>query len=372
MATIENIQISHHRSTLDPPFVASWDGRARQHFDVTIVRVRDDEGREGVGSGDLMLGFAGHEDLFIGQDPTAIDRHFEVLNHLQFHYGRCWPLDLALWDLRGKIAGKPVWQMLGGTSRVPVYASSGVRRDSGALAETFERFVEEGFPAGKIRLAATGRGTESWRDDVRGLEGVRARIGDRLKLLVDCNQGWRMPWDTGASWTIDTALALVRELEHLDVYWVEEPLHRGDRAGMRKLREATDIKIAGGEMNRELYEYRDLIEDGCLDVLQPDAALIGGITGLRWIAAMARDAGITFTPHSWTNGIGVLANAHLAASVGSLPFLEYPYDPPEWTPERRDFGLAAPNRAKNGVLELTDVPGLGIELDEDALVATRV
>ncbi len=371
MPVIESIRISRHRLPLDPPFVASWDGRARAHFDVTIVRVRDDEGREGIGSGDLMLGFAGHEDLFIGQDPTALDRHFEVLNHLQFHYGRCWPLDLALWDLRGKIEGKPAWQMLGGTNRVPVYASSGVRRDPGALAETFERFAEEGFPAGKVRLSATSGGTTPWRDDVQALEAVRARVGDRLKLLVDCNQGWRMPWDTAAPWQLDDVLGLVRELERLDVYWIEEPLHRADRAGLRALRKATDIKIAGGEMNRELYEYRDLIEDGCLDVLQPDAALIGGITGLRWIAAMARDAGLMFTPHTWTNGIGVLANAHLAASVPGLPFLEYPYDPPEWSPEQRDFGLVAPTVVDNGVLELPDTPGLGIELDEDALAVTR-
>ena len=102
--------------------------------------------------------------------------------------------------------------------------------------------------------------------------------------MVDCNQGWRMPWDAYPPWTLKDALPVARELERLGVYWMEEPLHRADREGMRRLREMVDIRIAGGEMTRELYEFRDLIRDGCLDVLQPDAALVGGITGLRRIA----------------------------------------------------------------------------------------
>src|SRR3546814_15609597 len=92
-----------------------------------------------------MLGLAGHEDLFVGEDPRRVERHYEVLSHIQFHYGRCWPLDLALWDLTGKIAGEPVWRLLGGRSdRVRAYASSGVLRDHGALAEPAARFAEEG------------------------------------------------------------------------------------------------------------------------------------------------------------------------------------------------------------------------------------
>ena len=94
---IAQIKVSHHRLKLDKPFNASWDRRRRTHLDATIVRVMSDSGIEGVGSGDRMLGFAGHEDLFIGQDPLRIERHFDVLSNLEFHYGRCWPLDLALW-----------------------------------------------------------------------------------------------------------------------------------------------------------------------------------------------------------------------------------------------------------------------------------
>ncbi|NIA67389.1 mandelate racemase/muconate lactonizing enzyme family protein [Pelagibius litoralis] len=368
MSLIEKIDVTHHRLPLDPPFVASWDGRPRQNFDVTVVRVTDSEGRVGFGSGDLMLGLEGHEDLFIGQDPRHLERHYEVLSHIQFHYGRCWPLDLALWDLTGKIMGEPVWRLLGGRcDRVRAYASSGVLRDPGAMAETAERFAEAGFAAMKIRFH---RG--DWRDDIRALEAVRERIGHRLELMVDCNQGWRMPWDTEAPWSLKDAVTVARELERLNVYWMEEPLHRADRDGMRRLRDRVDVRVAGGEMTRELYEFRDLIAEGCLDVVQPDCALVGGITGLRRIAVMAREFGLVFTPHTWSNGFGVIANTHLTAGIGEAPFIEFPYDPPEWSLERRDYLMATPFEHQDGWLVLDEQPGFGVALDEERLAATRL
>jgi L-alanine-DL-glutamate epimerase-like enolase superfamily enzyme len=363
---IAAIEVSHHRLPLDPPFRPSWDTRPRQHFDATIVRVRTDTGLTGCGSGDAMIGFEAYADLFIGQDPMAVERHYRVLSHISFHAGRCWPLDLALWDLAGKITSQPVWKLLGGLSdRVRAYASSGTLRDPGAMAQAAERFLDQGFAAMKIRFH---RG--DWREDVRALEAVRARVGDRLELMVDCNQGWRQPWDTEAPWSLKDAMTVARALEPLGVYWMEEPLHR---AGMAALRQATPIRIAGGEMTRELYEFRDLMVGGCLDVLQPDVALVGGITGLRRVAVMAQEHNLVFTPHTWTNGIGVTANAHLAAGLADSPFLEFPFDPPEWSVDRRDFMMAEPLAVDaEGWIELSDAPGLGFELDEGRLVATRV
>ncbi len=366
---ITGIAISHHRLPLDPPFNASWDTQPRRAFEATIVRVHTDAGLTGIASGDAMLGFAGHEHLFVGRDAMAIERHWRVLNNIQFHWGRPWPLDLALWDLAGKITGQPCWRLLGGLSNsVRLYASSGTLRDPGAMAEAAERYRDEGFPALKIRF---GRG--DWRQDVKALEAVRARVGDALALMVDCNQGWRMSWDAYPSWTLKDAVPVARELERLGVFWMEEPLHRGDRAGMRRLREMTDIRIAGGEMTRELYEFRDLINEGALDVLQPDAALVGGITGLRRVATMAQEHNLAFTPHTWTNGMGVVANAHLTAGVADAPWLEFPYDPPEWSLTRRDFMMAEPLRAgADGTLHLSDRPGLGYDPDEDVLAKTRI
>ena len=366
---ISAIAISQHRLPLEPAFNASWDTKPRVHFDATIVRVTTHSGLVGFGSGDRMLGFEGHEALFVGQDPLALERHYRVLSNIDFHYGRCWPLDLALWDLAGKILGTPCWKLLGGLShRVRAYASSGTLRDPAAQAEAAQAYLEQGFPAMKLRFH---RG--DWRDDIRALEAVRSSVGERIELLVDCNQGWRLPWDTEAAWSLKEALTVARELERLGVYWMEEPLHRADHAGMRALREATDVRIAAGEMTRQLHELRDLITGGCADVLQPDAALVGGITGLRRVSILAQEHHLIFTPHTWTNGMGVTANAHLVAGLADAPFLEYPFDPPEWSLPRRDFMMAAPLRVdRDGWINLSDTPGMGYALDEERLLGTRI
>jgi L-alanine-DL-glutamate epimerase-like enolase superfamily enzyme len=369
MATITAIEIVRCRLPLDPPFHASWDTNPRTVFDAVIVAVKTDLGVTGYGSGDMMVGFEGYEPLFVGQDALRIERHWRILNNISFHGGRAWPLDLALWDLAGKLAGQPCWKLIGGLSdRVRAYASSGTLRGPEALADAAERYLAEGFTAMKIRFHC-----RNWRDDIRALEAVRKRVGFRLELMVDCNQGWRMAHDAYASWSLKDAVAVARELERLSVAWMEEPLHRGDRAGMQALRGMTDMRIAGGEMTRELYEFRDLIRDRCLDVLQPDAALVGGITGLRRVALMAAEHNLVFTPHTWTNGMGLMANAHLAAGLCEAPYLEFPYDPPEWILDRRDFMMAEQLRVDSGgMIVLSDRPGMGYDIDFNALAKTRV
>ncbi len=366
---IAEITVSRHRLVLDPPFPPAWDSRPRHHFDVDIVRVVTDTGETGIGSGDAMAGFDAYRDLFIGRAALDLDRHAKILDNVAFHAGRCWPLDIALWDLAGKLQGQPIWRLVGGAAdRVRAYASCGVLRDGAATADLAERLIEAGFAAMKIRFHRA-----DWRDDVAAVAAVRARVGDRLALMVDCNQGWRMPWDTATPWPLDRALQVARALEELQIYWIEEPLHRGDHAGMAALRAAVSIPIAGGEMTRERHEFDQLIERGCLDVLQPDAVLTGGISGLKPVAEAARARGLIFTPHTWGNGIGLAANLHLAAGVAPPPFIEYPFDPPEWTPERRDFPLTQPILADgDGWLTLSDRPGLGIELDEARLARTRI
>ncbi len=348
---ITGIKLSRHRLDLDPAFHASWDSRPRTGFEATIVRVETDRGLCGVGSGDTMPGFAGHEALFVGQDPRDLERHWRVVDSLSFHYGRCWPLEIALCDLAGQIAGLPCWKMLGGLAdRVPAYASLGGLHDKAATVDRVRKLAARGFKSVKLRFHRP-----HWQDDVAVLAAVRAEVGEDFDLMVDCNQGWRMPWDTTPSWSLDEALTVARTLEPLRPRWMEEPLHRGDYAGMAALRQATPVPIAGGEMARELHELRTLVERGCLDVVQPDAVLVGGLTGLSRIVRMTRDRNLVFTPHSWGNGIGLLAHAHLAAGCAGSPFLEYPYDPPEWTPARRDFMLAEPIEVDaDGDLVLSD------------------
>ena len=154
----------------------------------------------------------------------------------------------------------------------------------------------------------------------------------------------------------------------IGVVWVEEPLAGDDLAGMRMLRETTGVRIAGGEMARDFDHLRRALEADALDVLQPDVVLALGISGARTLADLALRRNRWFTPHTWTNGIGLLANLHVCCGVGGGPYLEYPYDPPGWTPERRDFMLAQPVVVDGeGWLAVGDAPGLGIELDEEAV-----
>jgi len=366
---IARIGITHHRLDLDPPLHAGWDSRPRAHFDAAIVRVETDEGHVGVGSGDAMPGFAGHEALFIGHDPLDLKRHWKVIDSLSFHYGRCWPLDLALWDLAGKIAGKPCYRMMGGRDpRLQLYASSATLRRADEMAALARRYAADGFGAMKVRFHRP-----DWRQDLNAVIAIRAEVGEGLDIMVDCNQGWRMPWDTSEPWDLEQAAAVAAELEAHDVYWMEEPLHRGDYHGMAQLRERTRVRVAAGEMAREVHDLRTLMALGSVDVVQPDAALAGGITGLIPVARRAAEAGLGFSPHTWTNGVGLLANAHLSAGCGASMYLEYPFDPPEWTPERRDFMLAEPLRAEaDGCLVLPERPGLGAELDEERLARTRI
>lgn len=365
---IERIEFSYHQLPLDPPFPAAWDHRLRHSFPVTVVRVFDDGGAIGFGAGDPMRGLSDYLHLFVGTDATDLDRHSAVLTNIAFHDGRPWPLDTALWDLAGKLTGRPIWRMVGGRgSRLPAYASSGMHRTAPEAIEHAERAVDLGFSGLKLRL-----GRPSLADDLDVLSSVMGAVPDGFEVMVDCNQGWRMPWDTFEPWTLDHATRVALELEDLGVYWMEEPLHRGDHAGMTELRKRTKVRIAGGEMTREFHEFELMLEADCLDVYQPDTVTTGGIAALSTLAHKLESAGRVFSPHTWGSGVALLANAHLTAGTVGTPFLEFPFDPPHWDAPERDFLLTEPVELDpDGMIELTDRPGLGVDLDTDALAATE-
>jgi L-alanine-DL-glutamate epimerase-like enolase superfamily enzyme len=367
MARIYRIVITHHQLPLEPPFPASWDTRPRTRFPATLVRVFDEDGRMGVGSGDAMLGFSDYEHLFIGQEAMDLDRHHAILMNIDFHAGRPWPLDIALWDLAGKTQGQAIWKMLGAKApRLRAYQSTGVHRSSDDMVAVAMQCVASGIPALKVRF-----GRPDLAQDLAVLQAIREAVGDQLDLMVDCNQGWRMPWDTAPSWDLAHALQVAKALEKLQVFWMEEPLHRGDYEGMRSLRNRVGIRLAGGELTREPYEWRELLERDCLDVFQPDAVLTGGITGLAPFARQVAQRGRLFSSHTWGNGLGVMANLQLIAGTAGETYVEWPLDAPQWTPERRDYLLMSPLKLdKQGWFTLPDAPGLGVELNEVMLEKT--
>ena len=367
---ITDITLDRLRLELDPPLRAAWDPEPRTSFDATIVRVHTDEGVTGIGSGDTMDGFDAFKDLFLGQDPLDIVRHVKAIETANFHGGYYWPLEVALWDIIGKVAGLPVATLLGNALRsVPAYASSAELKPPAERVETALHARELGFRAMKIRIDR-----DRVEDGVQAVAAVREALGAGFEIMVDLNQSWRMAGDTANASDLVATRKLVRRLAEHDVFWVEEPLPYNDLEGFKTLRaENPGVRIAAGEMQHSVPELLRYLEHDVLDIYQMDVVLAIGMHRARTLAELAQLKHRQFTPHSWTNGIGVLANLHVAAGVGGGPYFEFPFDPPGWTPQRRDFMLAEPvmvNRA--GELEVPQTPGLGIELDEDAVRRWRI
>jgi D-galactarolactone cycloisomerase len=366
---ITGIRLDRMRLPLDPPFRAAWDPVPRRHFDATLVRVETDEGITGFGSGDTMDGFDAFTELFVGRDPREIASHVRTIETINFHAGRYWPLEAALWDIIGKACGQPVSALFGGAcTSVPAYASFGELKSPGERADAVLAAQAAGFQAVKIRIDRT--------DVAAGLAAVRAArtaAGDGIEIMVDLNQGWRMAGDISPALDVATVRRLASELAGLGVLWLEEPLPRDDLAGMRMLREQTGIRVAGGEMARSPAELLDAVSAGALDVVQPDAVLSVGMLRARTIAEFVQLRHGWFTPHTWTNGLGLLANLHVVAGVGGGPYVEFPYDPPGWTERRRDFFLARPVLIDaQGCLAVPGRPGLGVEIDGSAVARWAV
>jgi L-alanine-DL-glutamate epimerase-like enolase superfamily enzyme len=362
---ITSIRLDRVVEPLDPPFDAAWDPVPRRSFAATIVRVETDEGIVGIGSGDTMDGFAAFEHLFLGRDPLAIAHHVRVLETIDFHAGRYWPLEVALWDIAGQVEGQPITALFGGhADAIPAYASCGSLLPAEARAESALRLQDEGFRALKIRVDPA-----RLEDGIGAVAATRRAVGDTMAIMVDLNQGWRMAGDTTPPIDHPTARSIAARLAELDVLWLEEPLDGGDLTGLAELRAAVPgIRIAGGEMTRTFRELVAALDANAFDVHQPDVVLAAGMLRGRELAELALAKGRWYTPHTWTNGIGLLANLHVAAGVGGGPFIEFPYDPPGWTPERRDFMLAEPIRVgPDGVLRVPRRAGLGVDLDEVAL-----
>ncbi len=361
---ITEVRVRRLRAELEPPFRAAWDPVARTVFDATLVFVDTDEGITGVGSGDTMDGFEPFIPLFLHRNPLSIAQHVRTLETISFHSGRFWPLEAALWDIIGQVCGQPVATLFGGAqTRLPAYASWGEVKAPEERAELALALRTDGFKALKIRIQRDGIGLGI--DTVRA---VRAVVGDSMEILVDLNQAWSMAGDIRPSLDPVAARHVAAELRELGVFWLEEPLQAADIPGLRTLRTESGMRIAGGEMARTLNELLGYLEADALDVYQPDVVLAVGMWRTRMIAELALARNRWFSPHSWTNGLGMLANLQVAAGVGGGPFCEFPYDPPGWTVERRDFFLAEPLRIEpDGCLVLPDRPGLGAILDTEAI-----
>ena len=366
---ITGLETRSYRYPLDPPFRAAWDPLPRDHAEETLVLVHSDEGLTGVAGGAPLPDRALLERLLNGVDPFRTELVREICETVDFHGGRPWTVEVAVWDLVGRALGKPLWLVLGGRSdRLYAYASSGERVEPDERVKRVLALRDAGIRAVKIRFDH-----RDWGGDLEVVQQVRRAVGSEFQIMVDVNQGWRMAGDLRQPWDVPTAVACARALERCDVYWLEEPLPSHDVDGYARLRSRVSIRLAAGEMVRSLAEARDLVIRGGIDVVQPDAVLAGGIGGCRRIAALADLCGRAFSPHTWSTGMGLVANLHIACAVSTAEFIEVPLDPPAWSSERRDWMLPAPVAIdRQGTIRPPAGPGLGLSLDLEALERYRV
>lgn len=361
---ITDIRLQRCRIPLNPPFNAAWDPIPRREFGAVLTIVETDAGIVGVGGGDSMDGFEQYKHFFIGQDPLAIMRHVQVIETLNFHSSRYWPLEAALWDIIGHVLNQPVAVLFGGyTDKLRAYASCGELKSPEARVETTLQLRDEGFKALKIRIDR-----HRVADGIAVVTAVRKAVGDSMDIMVDLNQAWRMPGDINPSGDVVNARKLADALAELGVLWLEEPLMGSDVRGLADLRQGSRIRIAGGEMVRSLAELLDYVEHDSIDVYQPDVVLAVGLLRSRMLAELVIAKNRWFTPHTWSNGLGLLANLHVTAGVGGGPYLEFPYDPPNWSAERRDFMFTEPLRVDtDGYIAVPPRPGMGMTIDFERL-----
>jgi D-galactarolactone cycloisomerase len=366
---ITAIEARRYRYPLHPPFRAAWDPNPRESQDATLVIVRSEDGVEGYASGDALPDCELLERLLVGVDAEDAEVVHGVLETVDFHHGRNWTLEVAVWDLVSRAHDQPLWRVLGGTrERLLAYASTGELVSPDERVRRCLALQEEGVKAVKLRLHAS-----DWRVDLPVLEAVRDAVGTGMEIMVDANQGWRMPGDLTPRWNRATASEFARELERLDVYWLEEPLPTEDVEGYAELGRSSGIRIAAGEMVRSTSEAHALVLQGGVDVVQTDVVLAGGVVGCRRVAELANANGSSWSPHTWSNGYGLLANLHVALAFSTCPYIEVPYDPPAWSAERRDWLLPVTTKVgADGSITPPPGPGLGVTPDLGVLEEFRV
>jgi D-galactarolactone cycloisomerase len=305
----------------------------------------------------------------IGEDPLRTDFLWQTIYARLRDHGQkgvviqgLSGIDIALWDIKGKRFGVPVYQLLGGALRkqVQAYATGLYRRKSGDplqyLPEEAAGYVADGFKAVKLKV---GFGVE---EDAAVTRAVREAIGPDIALMVDANHAF----DATA------AIRLGRMIEQHDIGWFEEPVPPEDVAGYRAVKSSLSIPIAGGECEFTRFGFRDLLIARALDIVQPDTCAAGGLSECKKIADMTEAFSVRYNPHVWGTGIAIAASLQLLAVLPShTPTSLAPLEPmlefDRTEHPIRQAVLTQPIEHIGGVVRIPDGPGLGIEVNREAL-----
>lgn len=343
--------------------------------DDLIIRVHTDEGIVGVGEVDSSPEVAkavvdapnshanaiGLRQVLIGEDPLDIERLWRRMYRATIYYGRrgvaihaISGVDLALWDIKGKVLGKPVAQLLGTPrrDRVRAYASRLMPDTEDEVRAAVSRLVEMGFTAVKLGWGPLGQDAAR---DVRLARAARQTAGDGVDVLIDAGLGY------GAD--AERAIRVARELEQLGIFWLEEPFEPDELAAYARLADSVDVRVAAGEEEATRWGFRDLIERGHVDVVQPDVTRCGGLSEALRIAALAAERGVACVPHAWKSGVVKAASLHLNAVLPEACLQEYCVadTPINKHLTRQSFPL------EDGLVRVPTAPGLGIDLDPEVL-----
>jgi L-alanine-DL-glutamate epimerase-like enolase superfamily enzyme len=332
--------------------------------DVFLVRVYTDDGCIGLGEG-FALGslrsLAAIVDetlkpLLIGQDPCNIERLWHLMYRSTFRYGRrglvmpaISAIDIALWDILGKVANLPTYKLAGGCrDSIPAYASGGYYLEGkgmDALVGEAGRYVEQGFKFMKMKV-----GCMSVEDDMQRIREVQKTLGKGVQLGVDANNAY----------DFNQALAIGRHLDECGIAFFEEPISSDFIDASVRLADQLDVPVAGYETELTAFGMKDFITRRAIDVAQTDAIWGGGITECLKIAHLARSWGMKVIPHFSAAVVSLAANMHWGAMVSNCDWFELTQDPNPL----RDELARNPIRVEKGAVILPEGPGLGIELNE--------
>jgi D-galactarolactone cycloisomerase len=345
--------------------------RPMKTLNVIFVEVFTDEGITGIGvqEGHPAVCIPTIRDLvapyLIRNEISPFDTEVisSFLRRLQLRAAQASAVEVAAWDIVGKACGQPISKLLGGfRDRIKAYASTGEHRSPERRVEDVYDYMERGFKALKLKARQ-----ENPMEIVSIVEAIRKAVGDKIEIMVDCVYARGNELDSPPPWTLSTALKVGRHLQELDVLWLEEPMVRTDKEGLATLCRELDMPIAGGEGEYGIYTYRDLLKENVYDIIQCDVTLSGGFSETKKIAALAQAHNRWCIPHGWSVGIGLIANLHLACSSPNCPYFEYTLEPPAFEIDMRDVVMTEPLLAVDGYVSLPTGPGLGVELNREAI-----
>lgn len=370
---IVNIETTNLEIPYETPFRPAWQpGIAKESRDFTIVMIETDNGIKGFTGRDGHHSHAVEKDVkpyIIGKDIYKTEEHARIFRNAN----GMWFLDLALWDIIGKSVNLPLYKVWGYVrEEVKAYASSSQLGTIQSRVELARHYMDEGFRALKIRFHH-----DSLEEDFKALDEIMKAV-PKMEIMVDANQAeMNLPSPKqGVIWDYKRAFDTAQELEKRGVTWLEEPLPRYDFDNLKRLRENTNIYIAGGEFNQGLHEFRWLIEKGAYDIIQPDCSISEGISQLRKIAAMTEINKVHFVPHHGLSGFGLAGVVNLSMTTQGMSWIEMMYEPNTRTIETyQQLGgiIESPIWIDDkGYVQAPDQPGLGLKVNEDMIKKYKV